>query len=117
MNDSDDLEFVRRALARLVEDKTARLSIVVQTGYDESCVVGTADAYLRLALAAVEFVADARAGRGTVHNFGNVQCIGSGDEFSSLFAPRYVRIDYGWLARDTESADAAVEWCDEAWGA
>lgn len=44
MTDTSDLEKLRRSLAALVEDKTARQSVVVQTGYDESCVIGTADA-------------------------------------------------------------------------
>jgi hypothetical protein len=117
MSNSGELEMVRRGLATLVENKAARLSVVVETGYDESWLIGTADAYLRLALAAVEFVAAARAGTARLDHLGKTQCFGSGDEFSSVFAPRNVRIDGGWLVPDAEATENAVEWCDEAWGA
>lgn len=44
------------ALDALIEDEAARMFVVNETGADELCLVGTRDAYLRLARVLLEFV-------------------------------------------------------------
>ncbi len=57
-----ELKEIEESLKKLVSDPDARIGVIVETGHDELGLVATADGYLRLAHALVEFVRKARQG-------------------------------------------------------
>lgn len=57
-----ELKKIEATLKKLVADPDARIGIIVETGNDELGLVATADGYLRLAHALVEFILKARQG-------------------------------------------------------
>ena len=57
-----ELKEIEESLKNLVSDPDARIGVIVETGNDELGLVATADGYLRLAHALVEFILKARQG-------------------------------------------------------
>lgn len=57
-----ELKEIEESLKNLVSDSDARIGVIVETGHDELGLVATADGYLRLAHALVEFVRKAQHG-------------------------------------------------------
>jgi hypothetical protein len=98
-----------RLVRGLITDPSARLSVAIETGPDEAVLVGTADAYLRLALASLEFVADTRAERTERQLVGGVQVAGT-TTFGEVFAPGEVGVSSGWLAGTAGEAKSVGEY-------
>lgn len=57
----EGLSEVHDKLKAMAADPSSQIRLVVQTGYDETGMVATADGYLRLAQVLVEFVLNAEA--------------------------------------------------------
>jgi hypothetical protein len=98
-----------RMIRGLIADPAARLSVAVETGPDEATFVGTVDAYLRLALAALEFVADAQAGLIERRSVGEVQVVGTAS-FGSVFASGDFAVSAGWLTGSIADAETLAEY-------
>ena len=98
-----------RLVRDLIADSAARLSVVIETGPDEAILVGTADAYLRLALASLEFVADAKAGRAKQLSVGGVMVADSGT-IGELVEPGEVGLSGGWIAASADEARKVAEY-------
>jgi hypothetical protein len=92
----------------LIADPAARLSVAIETGPDEAILVGTADAFLRMALTALEFVADAQAGRATQLAVGSVTVADTG-AFAEVIKSGEVGLSGGWLVVSAEEAQAVAE--------
>ena len=106
--DAERLSETCRMIRGLIADPAARLSVAVETGPDEATLVGTADAYyLRLALAALEFVANAQEGRIERQSVGEVPVVGTAS-FGSVFASGDFSVSAGWLAGSIEEAEAVA---------
>ena len=104
-----DLDEASRLIRGLISDPTAKVSVVVETGPDEAAAIGTSNAYLRLALAALEFVQQTRRKQVEQRMVGshNLACTTSfGDVFSG---PEY-RITAGWMAESELEAKAVADY-------
>jgi len=98
-----------RLVRGLIADPAARLSVSIETAEDEAILVGTADAYLRLALAALEFVSDAQAGRAERLTIGGVTVADTGS-FGEVVETGEVGLARGWLAGSAEEARVVAEY-------
>jgi hypothetical protein len=98
-----------RLIRGLIIDPGARLSVAIETGPDEAILVGTAEAYLRLALAALEFVSDARAGRAVRLTIGGVTVADTGS-FGEVVETGEIGLPGAWLASSAEEARAVAEY-------
>ena len=98
-----------RLIRSVISDPAARLSVAIETGPDEAFLIGTADAYLRLALAALEFVADAQAGRAQRRTVGGLT-IADSAAFGDAIKPGEVWLSGGWLTASAEEAQALSEY-------
>jgi hypothetical protein len=98
-----------RLLHGLVADQAARVSVAIETGPDEAVLVGTADAYLRLALTALEFVADTWTEQAERQSVGGVGVTGT-TKFGEVFAPGEVGVSSAWLAATAEEVQAVKEY-------
>ncbi len=105
---ADIAEACRLVRGRLT-DPTARLTVAIETGPDEAILVGTADAYLRLALAALEFVADAQAGRSRRLSIGGVSVAGT-MAFEDVVEYGEVALAAGWLVETSGDVRAVAEY-------
>jgi hypothetical protein len=96
--DTTVLDEVRRLLSEGIVDKEARVSVAVETGCDESMLIGTADGYLRFALAFIEFVRKSQCGEAQVVSLDGrmVPC----NWFGDVCMNGEVRISSGWFAQD-----------------
>src|SRR5262249_36636184 len=85
------------AVARQISNPNARLWMTIETGIDEAGVVGTSDAYLRLAAAALKL-----AGAADRHDIPRQTGAGYGlpasNHFKGGLGPVEPRITGGWLA-------------------
>ncbi|WP_406699402.1 hypothetical protein V5E97_11085 [Singulisphaera sp. Ch08] len=93
----------------LIDNPTARLLIAIETGPDEAFLVGTSDAYLRLALAALEFVSDAQAGRARRLTV-NGMTVADTSSFGEAIEPGEVGLAGGWLMTSAEEARKVAEY-------
>ncbi|MDR3619464.1 MAG: hypothetical protein P4L85_08945 [Paludisphaera borealis] len=93
----------------LIDNPTARLTIAIETGPDEAFLVGTSDAYLRLALVALEFVSDAQAGRARCMTV-NGMTVADTSSFGEAIEPGEVALAGGWLATSVEEARKVAEY-------
>ncbi|MDR3619544.1 MAG: hypothetical protein P4L85_09355 [Paludisphaera borealis] len=103
------IDEVCRMVRSLIDNPTARLLIAIETGTDEAFLVGTSDAYLRLALAALEFVSDAQAGRARSLTVDGMTVAGT-SSFGEAIEPGEVGLAGGWLATSVEEARKVVEY-------
>ena len=53
---ASELKEASHIIEQFIANKNAQLSITIQTGHDEAGLVGTRDAYLRLAKTAIDFI-------------------------------------------------------------
>ena len=72
-----EIESIVVELEAMSGDKEAQMFIVVDNGFDESGLVGTQDAYLRLAKSLLEFVVSAQKGELEEWNLDEKLCPGS----------------------------------------
>lgn len=98
-----------RLVRGLIADPAACLSVAIETAPDEAIFVGTADAYLRLALAALEFVAGAQAGRAKQLSVGGVTVADTG-AFGEAVEPGEVSLSRGWLTASVDEAREVTEY-------
>ena len=56
-----ELSEINEKLKTMITNQDAQIRLVIQTGYDETVMVATADGYLRLAQVLVEFILKAKA--------------------------------------------------------
>jgi hypothetical protein len=93
---SANIDEACRLIRSQIVDSSARLRIVVETGPDEAVAVGTVNAYLRLALAALEFAQQTRTAETTTVNCGphRLPCTSS---FGAVFSGPEVCLDSGLL--------------------
>jgi hypothetical protein len=91
-----DINDACRLIRGQMVESTSRLSIVIETGPDEAAVVGTVDAYLRLALAALEFVQYSRLEEATKVSIGPY-CLPCTTSFGAVFGGLEVCLDSGLL--------------------
>ena len=103
------IDEVCRLVRNLIDDPAARLSVAIETGPDEAFFIGTADAYLRLALAALEFVSDARAGRARRLTVVGVTLADTG-AFGEAIEPGEIGLSGGWLAGSTAEARTVADY-------
>jgi hypothetical protein len=103
------IEEVCRLVRSLIDNPTARLSIAIETGPDEALLVGTSDAYLRLALVALEFVSDAQAGRARSLTV-NGMTVANTSSFGEAIEPGEVGLAGGWLATSIEEVRKVAEY-------
>lgn len=103
------IDDVCQLVRNLINSPAERLSIAIETGPDEAFLVGTADGYLRLALAALEFVSDARAGRATRMTVDGVT-VAHTSSFGEVIVPSELGLDGGWLATSVEESRKVAEY-------
>ena len=106
MNES--LEKISKTLGSLIQNPEARVFTCVQTGYDETGIVATADAYLRFAKELIDFVVAAQSGQFQNCSYGEVQgpCDSS---VGSVFSPiSEVKLDSALLVKQEEEAEKAM---------
>jgi hypothetical protein len=96
--DTSLLEEVGRLLSRCIVDKEARVSVAVETGCDESMLLGTTDGYLRFALAMIDFVRKSQCGEAQTSDL-NGRMVPS-RWLGDFCMNGEVRITSGWLAQN-----------------
>ncbi len=69
-----ELEAIIAQLEAMTGDKSAQMFVVVDAGFDESGLVGTRDAYLRLAKSLLKFVVSAQQGELEAWNLDEKLC-------------------------------------------
>ena len=100
----------------LITNHRARLWVTIETGFDESGLIGTADAYLRLAAAALDLVRTAGRKTARVRELGGSKLPVSAD-FYDVFGPAEVRITGGWLASSEREVTAGRAVFGDTYGA
>jgi hypothetical protein len=98
-----------RLVSGLISDPAARLSIAIETGPDEAFLIGTSDGYLRLALATLEFIADAQAGRANRIAI-NGLVVADTSSFGEVITPGEVRLAAGWLTASKSESLGLTEY-------
>lgn len=110
---SSHLEEIIRSIDSLIENKDARLSIVVETGYDEAGLVGTSDAYLRLAKVLIEFVAGAQDNQMETWKIAGLQLPGSTAVNQVFEVPGEIVIDTTCLTASETDTQAVADYFRE----
>lgn len=105
----DAIDVACRIVRGLIREPDARLSVAIETGPDEAFLIGTADGYLRLALVALEFVADARAGRARQMTVDGLT-VADTQAFGEVIEPGEVALEGGWLAASAGESRKAAEY-------
>jgi hypothetical protein len=106
----ESLNDISKALESHMQNQEARVYAFVETGYDETGMVATADGYLRFAKELIDFVVAAHQGRCDICSYGEIEgpCDSSvGDVFSSISD---VELDSAMLVRTEDEAEQAIRY-------
>ncbi|MDB5345162.1 MAG: hypothetical protein JWP89_3539 [Schlesneria sp.] len=109
---SANIDEACRLIRSQIVDSSARLRIVIETGADEAVAVGTVNAYLRLALAALEFAQQTRTAETTTFNVGphRLPCTNS---FGTIFSGLEVCLDGGFLTESESETQLVADYFQE----
>jgi hypothetical protein len=107
---TDSLNEISKSLETHIQNQEAQVYTFVETGYDETGMVATADAYLRFAKELIDFVAAAQQGKYQNCSYGEVQgpCSAAvGYVFSSISD---VELDSAMLVNTEHEAEQAIRY-------
>ena len=108
--DKESLSAISKALEAHIQNQEARVYTFVQTGYDETGMVATADGYLRFAKGLIDFVVAAQQGKYEMLSYGGIQ--GPGDcSIGDVFDPiSDVELDSALLVNTEDEAEQAIRY-------